>query len=127
MRRLALALVFAALSCHCAAAWVMVNDHDEYIAYADPATISRDGARAQMSDLVDLKSPQTSPHGNLHASSTAHSEFDCLKPRIRTIAFALHSGRMGNGERVESFAASDKWLTVAPGTLLRMLWQFACG
>ena len=126
MKRLALALALAALSCNSAAEWVIVNDTEEYIAYADPATIFREGNLVQMSDLIDLKSPRSSPYGNPHASSTAHSQFDCEDPRIRTIAFFLHSGQMGNGDLVETAAVSNGWLTVAPGTLLNVLWQFAC-
>jgi len=126
MKRLASALALAALSCNSAAEWILVNDNDEYIAYADPATISREGDRVQMSDLIDLKSPRPSPYGNQHVSSKAHSEFDCLNSRIRTIAFSLHSGPMGGGDPVETAVASNGWLTAAPGTLLYVLWQFAC-
>jgi hypothetical protein len=104
----------------------MVFDNDEYVAYADPATVSREGDLAQMSDLIDLKSPRSSPYGNQHASSTAHSEFDCRNSRIRTIAFSLHSGQMGDGDLVETAAESDHWLPIAPGTLLNVLWQLAC-
>ena len=127
MRRLAWAMMLAALGCDAAAEWVMVNDNDEYVAYADPVSISRVGNLVQMSDLIDLKMPQPSPSGNPHASSQALSQFDCENPRMRTIAFSLHSGRMGNGDIVETAAASDNWLPVAPGTLLDVLRQFACG
>lgn len=126
MKRLAFALALAALGCNAAAEWVIVNDNDEYSAYADPATISREGNLVQMSDLIDLKSPRSSPYGNQHASSTAHSEFDCEDPRIRTLAFFLHSGQMGGGDLVETAAVTNGWLSVAPGTLLDVLWQFAC-
>ena len=124
--RLALALSLTALSCNSAAEWVMVYDNDEYIAYADPATVSREGHLVQMSDLIDLKSSQSSPYGKQHASSTAQSEFDCQNSRVRTIAFSLHSGQMGEGDVVETSAESNRWLSVAPGTLLDVLWQFAC-
>jgi hypothetical protein len=127
MVRSAVALLLAALSSNAAAAWVIVRDNDEYIAYADPATILRDGDNVRMSDLVDLKFPRPSPYGNQHASSMAHSEFDCQNPRVRTLAFSLHSGQMGNGDRVETVAESIRWLPIAPGTLLDALWQFACG
>jgi hypothetical protein len=126
VRRFAAALVFAALSCNAVAEWVVVNDNDEYIAYADPDTISREGDRVQMSDLIDLKSPRPSPYGSQHASSTADSEFDCENSRFRRIALSLHSGQMGNGELVETVGESNGWLLVAPGTLLSVLWQFAC-
>lgn len=127
MRRLASALTLAAFSCGATADWVMVRDNDEYIAYADPATISRNGNLVQMSDLIDLKSPSASPYGHPHASSTAHSEFDCRNARIRTIAFFLHSGPMGDGDVVETAAESSRWAPIAPGTLLDALWEVACG
>ena len=126
MKRLALALALAALSCNSAAEWVMVYDNGEYIAYADPATVTREGDLAQMSDLIDLKSPQSSPYGKQHASSTAHSEFDCGNSQVRTIAFSLYSGQMGEGDVIETVAESNRWLPVAPGTLLNVLWQLAC-
>jgi hypothetical protein len=124
--RLALALAFAAFSFNAAAQWVIADDNDEYIAYVEPATIFRDGDRARMSDVVDLKSPRPSPLGNLHASSLAHSEFDCANPRMRTIAFSLYSGHMGGGDLVETVNESGNWLSVAPGTLLDILLQYAC-
>jgi hypothetical protein len=127
MIRLVSALVFALLNSAATAEWVMVNDNDDYIAYADPATISRAGNLVQMRDLIDLKSPRPSPYGNAHESSIAHSEFDCANPRMRTLAFTLHAGRMGNGELVETATKSNGWLPVFPGTLLGLLWQFACG
>ncbi len=126
MQRLATTLALAALSCGAAAEWVVVNDNDEYIAYADPATISREDNIVQMSDLVDLKSPHSSPLGNQHASSKAQSQFDCEHPRMRTIAFSLYSGQMGDGDFVETARVSNGWLPVAEGTLLGALWRFAC-
>lgn len=115
-----------ALSGPVAADWMIVNDNDDYIAYADAASIFRMDQRVRMSDLVDLKSARSSPLGNWHASSKAQSEFDCQNSRMRTIAFALHAGQMGEGEVVESVAESNSWLPITPGTLLNMLWQFAC-
>jgi len=127
MRRLALALLLAAFSGSAAAEWVAVHDTDEYIAYADLATMLREGNMVRMRDLIDLKFPRPSPYGNRHSSSTASSEFDCQNMRIRTLDFALHSGQMGNGHIVETVSESNQWLPVMPGTLLRILWQRACG
>jgi hypothetical protein len=126
MIRLACAALLAAASSGTAAEWVRVSDNDEYIAYADPATISREGDLARMSDLIDLKAPQMSPDGNPHASSLAHSQFDCVNPRMRTIAFSLYPGPMGDGDAVETRGESYRWYSVAPGTLLETLRQFAC-
>jgi hypothetical protein len=127
MIRLVLVLALALFGPAATAEWVKVNDNDDYIAYADPVTIARTGDLVQMRDLIDLKSPRASPYGNAHASSMAHSEFDCASPRVRTLAFTLHAGQMGNGELVETAAKSNGWLPVFPGTLLGMLRQFACG
>ena len=127
MRKLAFTIVVMSLSCSAASEWVVVDDNEEYIAYADRATISREGDRVRMVDLIDLKTPRSSPNGNPHSSSRADSEFDCENPRMRTIAFSLFSGGMGNGDLVETITRSASWLTVTPGTLLAMLREFACG
>jgi hypothetical protein len=126
MTRHVIALILAAAGSALAQP-VIVSDHDEYIAYADAASRSREGALVWMSDIVDLKSARASPLGNLHSSSRAHSQFDCDTPRMRPVAFSLYAGTMGGGELVESVALSGGWLPVAPGTLLDRLWQFACG
>ena len=127
VKRYAAALLLAALSGSAAAEWMILVDNDDYIAYVDPLTISRDGDRAQMSDLIDLKSPRPSPRGNPHASSKSVSEFDCQGPRMRPLVFTLHSDQMGDGEVVEDVAISGGWLPVTPGTLLDVLWRYACG
>ena len=127
MRRLALALVLAALSGSAAAEWVVVNNTNDYVAYADPATIAREGNMVKMRDLIDLKFPRPSPYGRQHSSSTGNSEFDCQNARMRSLHFLLHSGQMGGGDIIETASASNQWLPVTPGSLLRILWQFACG
>ena len=126
MSRLVYLLALAALNGGAMAGWVAVHDHDDYIAYADPATVMRQGDLAQMRDLVDLKLPKPSPYGRQHASSTANSEFDCVDMRMRTLHFSLHSGPMGDGEVIETVAESNRWLPATPGTLLGILWQYAC-
>lgn len=127
MKRVVFALVLAILNGSAAAAWVSVNDSDDFIAYADPATILRAGDRVRMWDLTDLKSSRPSPYGRRYSSSTAHSEFDCQDERMRTLHFSLHAGQMGEGDIIETVSESDRWLPVTPGSLLRILWQFACG
>lgn len=126
MNRCGWALMLVAMNGPAAAEWVVVNDHAEYVAYADPATIARNGDVARMRDLIDLKLPRRSPYGVAHLSSRAHSEFDCLAPRVRTIAFALHAGSMGDGEVVEEVSPARGWMPVFNGTLLEMLRRFAC-
>jgi hypothetical protein len=105
---------------------VVINDHDDYIAYADRATLVRDGDTARLRDLIDLKAPGRSPDGLEHQSSLAESEFDCLLPRMRTLALALHAGPMGAGEVVKSNAPPAGWLPVSGGTLLDLLRRYAC-
>lgn len=126
MTRFVTAAIFATMSSAATAEWVVVSVSDGYVAYAAPETISRVGDLARMDDMMDLKGPRPSPYGSLHASSHTHSEFDCQTARLRTIAFSLHSGQMGDGEVIETVAESARWLSVAPGTLLEVLWKFAC-
>jgi hypothetical protein len=126
-KRLAVALLLTAFAESGIAAWVVVLEGEDFTAYADPATIDRVGNTARMWDVMDLKYPQPSPRGNPYSSSLAHTEFDCANDRMRTLHFSLHSGQMGEGDVVEAFADPNKWLPVAPGTLLKILAEFACG
>ncbi len=126
LSRCGLVLTLSATPCPAAAAWIIISDHIEYVAYVDDATVSRDGNVARMSDLIDLKAPRLSPYGVAHLSSLAQSEFDCHAPRVRTVAFALHAGPMGDGEVVEEFTHSSDWMPVFDGTLLHTLRKFAC-
>jgi hypothetical protein len=127
LNRIGCALLLAVLGGPACAAWVVVNDHDDYVAYADPATIARSGDTARMRDMIDLKASRRSPYGVPHLSSQAHSEFDCQEPRVRTLAFALHAEPMGNGAVVEVVKTSPHWMPVFNGTLLEMLRRLACG
>jgi hypothetical protein len=127
MKRTATALLCALLACPAAAGWVVVSEHAEYVAYADAANIVREGEVARLHDIIDLRAPRTSPYGVAHLSSQAHSEFDCLEPRMRTLAFALHAGPMGGGEVVEEVVPAPGWVPVFSGTLLEALRRFACG
>ncbi len=124
--RCGLVLALAAAHCPAAAAWIIISDHIEYVAYVDDTTISREGSVARMSDLIDLKAPRLSPYGVAHLSSLAQSEFDCSMPRMRTIAFELRAGQMGDGEVVEEVTPPDGWIPVFNGTLLDTLRKFAC-
>ncbi len=126
LHRCTLALLLAAASAPAPANWVVVSDHADYVAYADDASMTREGDVARMNDLIDLKVPRTSPYGVAHSSSLAQTEFDCREPRMRTLAFALHAGQMGDGEMVEEVAPSNDWMPVFDGTLLQTLRAFAC-
>ncbi len=123
---IALLLLLAMFGPAASADWIAVSEADDYIAYADPGTIERAGIMAQMWDIMDLKYPLPSPRGNAYSSSLAHSEFDCENARMRTLYFSLRSGQMAEGGEVESFWDPNKWLPVAPGTLLNALLEFAC-
>lgn len=108
------------------AAWVVVSDALDYVAYADDAAVSRSGNLVRISDLVDLKVPRLSPYGVAHSSSLAHSEFDCSVARVRTLAFVLYEGPMAGGAVVEEVAPPSDWMPVFDGTLLQALRRFAC-
>ncbi len=124
--RLALLLSLSAFASMASADWIAISEADDYIAYADSGTIERAGIMVQMWDVMDLKYPLPSPCGNAYSSSVAHSEFDCENARMRTLYFSLRSGQMAEGGEVESFWDPNKWLPVAPGTLLNALLEFAC-
>jgi hypothetical protein len=122
-----LAALFWALANSAAAEWIAVQEADEFTAYAERSTLLVLGTTVTMWDLIDLKQAQSSPLGNRYASSLAKSEFDCANDRFRTLYLSLHAEQMAEGAVVEAVWDPARWLPVAPGTLLKVLQQVACG
>lgn len=120
------ALAVLTCSTPAAAGWVLLVEHTDYVAYIEDAPVARSGTVARLRDMIDLRSPRTSPYGVAHLSSLAESEFDCNLPRMRTLAFALYAGAMADGGVVEEVTPSPDWMPVFDGTLLQTLRRYAC-
>jgi len=129
MKKIALALVLAAVSGAAMAEWVAISENDETRLYADPTTIRRSGSIVKMWTLYDLKSPQKNPNkGDApFLSVKTQKEFDCKEERHRSLYFSHHSGKMGTGKVVFTNENPINWSPVPPGSIVGTVWEFACG
>ena len=127
MRKAILMMLLAVVSSSAAAAWVEVGGNAIATAYADPATIRKNGNRAKMWDLFDLKTARASREGRSYLSTKQQAEYDCKEEQWRMLYFSWHSGNMGRGEIVLSGSGPSQWEPVAPLSGNAILWKFACG
>jgi surface-adhesin protein E len=124
-----LLIILLSLSCSPVfAEWVSVGGKVEggMGAYADPATMRREGDLVKMEVLFDFKTIQTKA-GVSYLSAKAQMEYDCLEQRFEGHAVMYFSGNMGSGNLVDRSSGKGKWLPVSPGSLDQALWKFACG
>jgi len=127
MKKLLLTLMLSIVSSSAMAEWVEVDSNEKFIAYADPITIRKSGNKVKMWGLMDYNSVNEGA-GYKYLSSKAQNEFDCKEEQRRTLYFSWHSENMGGGDVVYIGDEPTKnWSPVAPGSVGKNLWKFACG
>ena len=128
MRNSVLMLLLAVWSGSAAAeVWVVVGKNEKFSAYADPATMRKEGTTVKMWDLFDYKTAQTGVGGKLYLSAKRHLEYDCKDGRARVLALSSHAENLAKGEVVAASSVSPNWSVVASGSADELLWKFACG
>lgn len=106
---------------------MFVGESELMFAYANPATIRRSGNVIRMWGLYDFKTVQQNPvAGRPFSSERTQVEYDCKGERSRILYLSWHSGRMAGGDVVYDELGPDRWIPVAPGSIMRLLWTFAC-
>jgi hypothetical protein len=95
-------------------------------AYADPATMRREGDLVKMEVLFDFKTIQTKA-GMSYLSAKAQMEYDCAEQRFRGLAVMYFSGNMESGNLLDRGSGKGKWLPVSSSSLDQTLWKVACG
>ncbi len=127
MPKAILILLLAAVSNGAAAEWVNVSTDDSgSTIYADPSTIRKVGNRVKMWVLFDYRKA-TLDAGDKIMSKKKHEEYDCKKKQIRLLYLSKHSGRFTEGKVVYlNDIPYNKWVPVAPGSVLEDLWRYAC-
>src|SRR5215212_4204061 len=125
MRNTVAAMMLALASGAANGGWVAVNDTGKFIAFADPATISKSGDTVKMWDLLEYRQVRE-VEGYRYSSQRSESEYDCNKALTRPLVMFLHVGMMGSGETVFDSATPDEWQKVAPGSVNEVLLNYAC-
>jgi hypothetical protein len=109
------------------AEWSAVGAGD-YIAtaYADRATIKRNGAMVSMSGMYDFKRQDYTPEGKGLYSTVVLREYDCDKRRVRLLSSIDFAGQMGTGAAVDTSTHTGRWEDVVAGALDEAFWKIAC-
>ena len=125
--RLALLLGGILASGLAAADWTPVApDNGVYAAYADRASIRRDGALATMLGLYDFPKGDFTPEGARMFSTTVEREYDCREPRVRLMRYTDHAERLGKGMVVTAAEGRKRWEAVVDGSVDAAYWKIAC-
>lgn len=91
--------------------------------YFDPETIHRNGTRAMLWQLTDLKWNSTTRF----LSFKTHKEFDCEHPRVRVLQVVEFSRQMGTGRSAPGYIESGNWQPVEERSVNHALWKAGCG
>jgi hypothetical protein len=115
------------LSTNAYADWAAVGSGD-YIAsaYADRATIRRNGTMATMSGMYDFRKQDFTPAGLGLYSTVVLREYDCEKRRVRLLSSIDFAGQMGTGAAVDKGARTGRWEDIVAGALDEAFWNIAC-
>ncbi len=110
-----------------AAEWTAVGEANEiYAAFADKASIRRNGELASMHGLYDFRRRDTTPEGLGLYSTAVLREYDCGGRRVRLLSAIDFSGHMGEGEPVSRSARPGRWESVVDGGIDEAYWRVAC-
>jgi hypothetical protein len=90
--------------------------------YFDPETIHREGTRATLWQLTDLKWNSTTRF----LSFKTYKEFDCEQSRVRVLQVIEFSRQMGTGRSASGYIENGNWQPVGERSVNHMLWKAAC-
>lgn len=122
-----LGLAWAGSAC-AAPDWQQVApDNGIYAAYADPASVRREGDIAVMHGMYDFPRGDFTPEGLRFYSTTVQREYDCGERRVRLVSYADHAARGGEGALVGEERRARRWERVVDGSLDAAYWDIACG
>jgi hypothetical protein len=111
-----------------AADWTGVGRANEiYAAYADRASIRRQGAIATMHGLYDFRRQDFTPEGRGLYSTAVLREYDCAGRRVRLLSSIDFSGHMGEGAPVSTSDRPGRWEAVLAGGIDDAYLHVACG
>ena len=127
LKRFFLLTVFLFYQSPVSAAWVAVEKQYQPTGletlYFDPDLIHRDGHRATLWQLTDIKWNSATRF----LSFKTHKEFDCEHARIRVLQVIEFSRQMGTGRSAPGYIENGNWQPVDERGINRALWRVACG
>ena len=107
--------------------WAKIGETDNYVYYADYASIKKADETVVMLDLFDYKSAQADGGGAPALSKATEREYDCQNKKNQPLKSSWYSLQMGAGTVVRSSGTSNQWSSATQGTATGGLLKAACG
>ena len=128
--RSTLAIVSGLLALASGGAWAewtqIVPGNEIFSAYADKASIRRNGDVVTMHGLYDFVRQDYTPEGRGLYSTAVLREYDCPGRRVRLMSAIDFSGHMGEGTAVSTTSTPRRWEAIVAGGIDDAFWQIAC-
>lgn len=120
------------------AEWVAIEKKYQspglHTVYFDPDTIRREGNLVTIWQLTDYKSMQGGVglgrfglNPSRFLSTKTHKQFDCVKKRLRLLAYMEFLRPMGTDRRNDGYVDQDNWLSIESESINQALWEVVCG
>ena len=123
-----LSLAFSAL-------WAVAPAHAELKAlgnsdaatyYVDTNTVRRSGPVRTFWSIMDYNQTQTTTRGAPYLSTRSNMEMNCREQTVLMRQFSMHSGRMAQGEVLDTQGVWRDAQAIPPGTPLAVIMKFVC-
>jgi len=110
------------------AEWQEVGKTELFTLYVDPATIQKQGEKAQVISMLDFKKPGQNPKTKENINSIIGlNEFDCSAIKYRPIEFKAFSENSGKGKVVEEQSTPNSTFeTIENGSWPAGVYNVAC-
>ena len=126
MKKHAIALLLAGLSCAASATWVQVSADTDTIGYYDPATRVRVGSVVTVAELSDFKRAATSATDRVFRSALIQRQYDCAAARARTVSQANFEDQMLAGRALDVQVLNGRWRAVVAGSTRAIALNVIC-
>jgi hypothetical protein len=103
--------------------WKYLGSNDTEVAYSRPAPPGQAYARVWV--RYEMRDQTTIGYNTVYLSSAELDEADCTQLRLRTLQWAVYSGRNMTGV-VSNSTGSSPWAFATPGTFAEFAVKTAC-
>lgn len=114
------------LAAPAAAEWQKSGSSSRFDHYVDLVTRRSAGNLVRIWVMNDYYAAETNSAGKRYGSDKLLIEYDCPGERMRILAYAEYSGRMGSGETVGSRDMAGDWRAIIPGSVGQTRHRYAC-
>ena len=128
LRQILFAFATVSLASPVQAEWFMLGRTSDFRIYLDQKLMQRNGDFAQVWQLVDFTIAQWADARTAVWSIKNLVEYDCIQPRLRTLAGEAYSEQMGAGRLLANEQAPNpQWEAIEDNSTPDKIRQLACG